>query len=103
MISFQTMFGELPPDTAASSANPNSAACSPTPTTSAVHKLTALEREEAIRHAGRLIEKHMAEWERSGCFAARGKAIYAQQCMERLIKGRSPEQVASMERAAGLM
>lgn len=81
----------------------SSAQCGTEPTSPAVHKLTDLEREAAIRKAGELVEKHMAIWERDGCFAARGHAIYAQQCMERLIAGRSPEYVAMLERTRGLM
>jgi hypothetical protein len=64
--------------------------------------MTDAEREEAIKAAGQAIERHMAEYAASGCFAARGAADRARRFMEQLIAGRSPEQVARMEQERGL-
>lgn len=60
------------------------------------------DREAAIKRAGAALEKHMAQWEETGCFAARGDADRARRLMELLIAGRSAEQVAKMERERGL-
>jgi hypothetical protein len=60
------------------------------------------EREAAIVQAGKAIEHYMAEYERTGCFGARGDADRSRRLMEMLIRGRSPEQVARMERERGL-
>lgn len=51
-------------------------------------RMTDEEREEAIKRAGRAVEKHMAEWERSGCFAAKGAADRAMQLLYLLKAGR---------------
>jgi hypothetical protein len=60
------------------------------------------EREAAIVQAGKAIERHMAEYERTGCFGARGDADRSRRLMELLIRGRSPEYVAKLERERGL-
>jgi hypothetical protein len=59
--------------------------------------LTDETREEAISRCARAVERHMAEFARSGCFAARGDADRARRLMELLIAGRSPAVVARME------
>jgi hypothetical protein len=64
--------------------------------------LTDSQREAAIQRAAALIEKYMGIWKAEGCFAARGDADRARRLMELLIKGRSPEMVAKLERERGL-
>lgn len=105
-VSFVAEFGKHSPTDTASSVEANSTVCEQTrrlPVGEALHRLTDAERAAAIERAGMLIVASMEEWERSGCFAARGRAVYAEQCMSRLIKGRSPDMVARMERERGLM
>jgi hypothetical protein len=80
-----------PSDTADTSRQPKS-----------TQPLTDSEREAAIVQAGKAIEHYMAEYERTGCFGARGDADRSRRLMELLIRGRSPEQVARMERERGL-
>lgn len=65
-------------------------------------RLSDSQREEAIARAGQAIERHMAIYARESCLAARGDADRARLCMERLIAGRSPEQVRRMELERGL-
>jgi hypothetical protein len=60
------------------------------------------ERESAIKRAGLAVERHMAEYERTGCFAARGNADRARLAMQALIRGRSAARMARMERERGL-
>lgn len=64
--------------------------------------MTDMQREEAIKRAGLAVVRHMGEWERTGCFAARGDADRARRLMELLIAGRSPQYVAQLERERGL-
>ena len=65
--------------------------------------LTDETREQAIRIAARLVEKHQAEWEATGDFAAAGRRDWAMQRMYDLIRGRSPEWIAKRERELGLL
>jgi hypothetical protein len=60
------------------------------------------QREVEILHAGREIEEHMRQYAETGDFAARGAADRARLRMEELIRGRSPEVVAQLERERGL-
>ena len=74
---------------------------------SAVLELTPDElldrgRELAIQTAGKAMEPHYAAYERTGDFSERGAADAARLNMERLIKERSPAQIAKMERERGL-
>jgi hypothetical protein len=64
--------------------------------------MTDSDREQAIVRAGKAMEKHMATYERTGCFSARGDADRARRLMELLIAGRSKEQVRKLEQARGL-
>jgi hypothetical protein len=68
----------------------------------AVHTLSDSEREAAIKRAGELIVHYMNLWEKTSDFQYRGDADRARRLMEILIKGRSPEQIARMERERGL-
>ena len=63
---------------------------------SAQSHMTDSEREGAIKRAGAAVEKHMADWERFGDFAARGDADRALRLMKLLIAGRSQAQQARM-------
>lgn len=60
-------------------------------------------REEAIRRAGRAMEAHYFRWCCTGNFADKGDADRARLLMERLIAGRSREQVRRMEIRKGLI
>ena len=66
-------------------------------------RLSDADREIAIQRAGAAVEKHMAKWRETGCFAARGDADRALRLMGLLVKGRSPEVVARLERERGLL
>ena len=104
MISFATQFGHEPTHSAELSSLGGSAICQTTPVSPDVTPtLSDDEREAAIQRAGKFIESSMAEWDESGCFAARGRAERARMLMEALIRGRSPERVAQMERERGLL
>lgn len=59
-------------------------------------------RELAIQTAGKAMEAHYAAFERTGDFTERGAADAARIRMEKLIKERSPAQVAKLERERGL-
>lgn len=88
-------------------ANPSVGNCPSEPTTHVGqsrlnHSLTDGEREAAIALAASLIEHHMELYEISGNFADRGNADRARLSMEALIKGRSAEFVAKLERERGL-
>lgn len=65
--------------------------------------ITDEQREAAIALAAAAVERHMAEYERTHCFGAYGNADRARMSMESLIKLRSPEQIAKMERERGLV
>lgn len=60
------------------------------------------EREEAIRRAGKAIESHMARYAKTSDLMDRGDADRARLLMQRLIAGRSAEQVAKLELERGL-
>lgn len=66
--------------------------------------LTDTEREEAIKACGQRIEDAMREAVKpeGDYFTARATADSAREKMEALIKGRSPEMVARLERERGL-
>lgn len=66
------------------------------------HKLTDEQREAAILKAGELIQKYMAQYEETGCFAAHADAERALRLQTLLIKGRSLEVVLRLERERGL-
>ena len=102
-VSFRTMFGANSPTSSAVSPQCNTAAGRTEPTPPAVHALTEEEREAAIKRAGKLAEKYDDEWKATGSFEAKGRRDYAVYCMTQLIKGRSPERIAKMERDLGLM
>jgi hypothetical protein len=91
------------PQRAEVSSSGSSAACEKEQEVPVGQTLTDDQREEAIRIAAGLVEKHMAAWEKSGCFADRGNADRARVLMEQLIRGRSPEYVARIERERGLL
>ena len=60
------------------------------------------EREAEIILSGDQVMQNMAEWNKSGCFAARGAAERALVQMTELIRGRSSESVKRMEIDRGL-
>lgn len=60
------------------------------------------ERERAITGCGEQLLAWMAEWERTGCFSHRGVADFWRRQMEELVRGRSPEKVASLEVKRGI-
>jgi hypothetical protein len=60
------------------------------------------EREDAIRRAGKAIEHHMALYASSSDLMDRGDADRARLLMQRLIAGRSAEQVGKLELERGL-
>ena len=65
--------------------------------------MTDQKREQCIDNLALLIEGAMARWEATGCFHDRGQADGYRIHMERLICERSPEAVARMEVALGLV
>jgi epoxyqueuosine reductase QueG len=66
------------------------------------YSLGDLQREIAIQHEAREVEQYMRRYADSGCFSDRGAADRARLRMEELIRGRSPEYVAKLERERGL-
>lgn len=66
------------------------------------HRLSDSERENAIHRAGDLFLKYMAKYEATGDLQYLGDARRALLNQSLLIKGRSPEQVARMEKELGL-
>jgi hypothetical protein len=64
--------------------------------------LTDEERERHIRSCGILMEAAMRSWSETGDFTYRGEADRWKLLMQEAIKGRSPAQVAKMERERGL-
>jgi hypothetical protein len=83
-----------------------SAVCQPLPqnvsAASLQNVLTDAQREAAIKLAGEAIERHMARYQQSHCFADLGAADRARLSMEALIKGRSAAQIHRMEVERGL-
>lgn len=69
---------------------------------SAHHRLTDSERENAIHRAGDLFLKYMAKYEATSDLQYLGDARRALLNQSLLIQGRSPEQVARMEKERGL-
>ena len=106
MISFLENFGEQTPPRVTVQ-NPSVGDC-PLPPQADVGEvlpgtLTDEQRESLIRHAASLVEYHMELYEISGDFADRGNADRARLSMEALIRGRSAEFVAKLERERGLV
>lgn len=66
------------------------------------HRLSDSERENAIHRAGDLFLKYMAKYEATSDLQYLGDAKRALLNQSLLIKGRSPEQVARMEKERGL-
>jgi hypothetical protein len=64
--------------------------------------LSDLSREVAIQHEAREVEQFMRRYGETNCFSDRGAADRARLRMEELIRGRSPEYVARLERMRGL-
>jgi hypothetical protein len=64
--------------------------------------LSDAAREAAIHKAGDLFLRYWAKWEATGDFQYRGDADRALRLQSLLIQGRSPEQVARMEKERGL-
>jgi hypothetical protein len=60
------------------------------------------ERELHIRDCGWLMEDAMRRYCETGCFSYRGEADHWKLLMNEAIRGRSPAQVAKMERELGL-
>jgi hypothetical protein len=65
-------------------------------------RLSDSAREAAIELAKKALERHYSTWEKTGCFSAKGMADRARLSMEALIRGRSAEYVAELERERGL-
>ena len=65
--------------------------------------MTDEAREAEIARLSAEMEAAYAIWERDGCFAARGDAVRLMRERDDLVRGRSAEQVARMERERGLV
>lgn len=65
--------------------------------------MTDTERESEIARLTQEMEAAYAIWQSDGCFAARGDADRLMRQRDDLVRGRSAEQVARMERERGLV
>lgn len=69
---------------------------------SSLSDMSDAQREVQIIHEGRAVEYHMAKYAETSDLGELGAAHGARLRMESLIRGRSPAQVARMERERGL-
>lgn len=65
--------------------------------------MTGTERESEIARLTQEMEAAYAIWQSDGCFAARGDADRLMRQRDDLVRGRSEQQVARMERERGLV
>ena len=65
--------------------------------------MTDEAREAEIARLSAEMEAAFAIWQSDGCFAARGDADRLMRQRDDLVRGRSAEQVARMERERGLV
>jgi hypothetical protein len=65
--------------------------------------VTDQQRERAIAGAGEQMEAWVQEWERTGCFAARGCADFWLRRMRELVAERSEQMVRRLEIERGLV
>lgn len=79
------------------------AACRTAPTERVGGLLTDAGRETAIRGCGLQMLAWMAEYERTGCFSARGTADFWRGRMQEFVAGRSADRVRAMEAERGLV
>jgi hypothetical protein len=66
------------------------------------HTISDAERERHIRDCAWLMERAWDQWEKNGCFAAKGEADRWRLLMEESIKDRPAEYVRQLEQASGL-